>query len=347
MKAKSPDAPEQNTSKTDWPRFLVSAFLLLIAVGFAIWGFSKVTLSSDQRQILLWILPLASGFSASAFAGSLSVKAKGFWPGLVITATGGFGVWLLSFFFLFPSSRHEQGNDSASSVRTVHVDTNLPPLINDLKSALERAQREQAMGGKLDRESSQPRFPIISCGGARFCSFDPNGTIFCDDGEPLVSVKRDSEGRILLTAKIRNENGELIAEIRENQWKLNANLLFDRNYTNFAVEVRERTGNVVLQVADLGDVIHFEGILRCRNGRTLIIARYDDGTKQGAVFSFSSNTTSPNAIRIPEIFEYPSALHLGSCPGYEGLRKIEPPIEPGKPFGYVIEKPLEICNIGK
>lgn len=92
MKTKSLVAPEQNTLRTHWPRFLVGVFLLLIGVGFAIWGFSKTVLSPDQRQILLWILPLASGFSASAFAGSLSVKAKGFWPGLVITATGGFGV---------------------------------------------------------------------------------------------------------------------------------------------------------------------------------------------------------------------------------------------------------------
>ena len=165
---------------------------------------------------------------------------------------------------------------------------------------------------------------------------DPNGTIFCDDGEPLVSIRYGEDGRILLSAKIRNEKGELIAEIRDNEWKFNSDLLFDRNYTNFAIEVRERTGNVVLQVADLGDVIHFEGILRCRNGRTFTVGR----DERGAVFGFG-----PNTVSIPEIFEYPSALHFGSCPGYERLRKIEPPIVPGKPFGFLITKPLEICNL--
>ena len=58
-------------------------------------------LSEDQRRILLWVLPLASGVAAGTFAGSMSVRAQKFLPGLVITVAGGFGVWLLTFFFLF------------------------------------------------------------------------------------------------------------------------------------------------------------------------------------------------------------------------------------------------------
>jgi hypothetical protein len=68
--------------KTEWRRFIVGLLLLLTAIGFAVWGFSKSTLSNDQRQILLWILPLASGFGTCAFAGSITVKAKGLVPGL-------------------------------------------------------------------------------------------------------------------------------------------------------------------------------------------------------------------------------------------------------------------------
>jgi hypothetical protein len=63
----------------------------------------------DQRRILLWVLPLASGFAAGAFAGSFSVKARDWIPGLIISATGGFGVWLISFFLLFPKEETSSG----------------------------------------------------------------------------------------------------------------------------------------------------------------------------------------------------------------------------------------------
>lgn len=94
-------------------RFVVGSTLLVFAVALAFWGFSKGVLSDDQRRILLWLLPLASGFSACAFAGSLSVKAQGLLPGLVVAATGGFGVWLLTFFFLFPSTGSDSNKDSS------------------------------------------------------------------------------------------------------------------------------------------------------------------------------------------------------------------------------------------
>lgn len=84
--------------------FAVGCALLGVAVGFAIWGFNKGTLTDDQRQILLWILPLASGFGCRFFAGAISAKAKGIIPGLIVTATGGFAVWMITIFLLFPKS---------------------------------------------------------------------------------------------------------------------------------------------------------------------------------------------------------------------------------------------------
>jgi hypothetical protein len=92
----------ESKSPVKWAWFVVGCGLLVSALAFAAWGFSLKQLAEDQRRILLWVLPLASGVAAGAFAGSMSVRAQGFLPGLVITATGGFGVWLLSFFFLFP-----------------------------------------------------------------------------------------------------------------------------------------------------------------------------------------------------------------------------------------------------
>ena len=92
----------------EWRWFSVGAVMLLAALVFAGWGFSLRRLEYDQRRILLWVLPLASGFAASAFAGSFSVKARNWIPGLLISATGGFGVWLISFFLLFPKEGPSQ-----------------------------------------------------------------------------------------------------------------------------------------------------------------------------------------------------------------------------------------------
>lgn len=46
----------------------------------------------------MWLLPLSSGFAAGCFVGSL--KASGPIGQLAVTATGGFAVWLLSYFLL-------------------------------------------------------------------------------------------------------------------------------------------------------------------------------------------------------------------------------------------------------
>jgi hypothetical protein len=81
--------------------FVVGIALLILAAGLAVWGFALGTLTPDQRRILLWALPLASGFGCGSFAGSIAAEGKGLITGLVVTATGGFAVWLITFFVLF------------------------------------------------------------------------------------------------------------------------------------------------------------------------------------------------------------------------------------------------------
>src|SRR6185503_135469 len=63
-------------------------------------AFDKGTLTEDQRTILLWILPLASGFMCGAFAGRISARMNKRGAGWVVAATGGFAIWLLTYFLL-------------------------------------------------------------------------------------------------------------------------------------------------------------------------------------------------------------------------------------------------------
>jgi hypothetical protein len=86
--------------KLDTRFFVLGCCVAVAALGMAIWGFSLGDLKKDQRFILHWIFPLASGFASWCFAGSMSAKTKG-WQDFAIAATGGFGLWLLSNFLLF------------------------------------------------------------------------------------------------------------------------------------------------------------------------------------------------------------------------------------------------------
>jgi hypothetical protein len=84
----------------NWPFFIIGVALLVAALGFAIWTFLLGTLTEDQRLILLWVLPLASGFGSGSFVGSMVAKGKRLFTGVGVTATGGFAVWLLSHWLL-------------------------------------------------------------------------------------------------------------------------------------------------------------------------------------------------------------------------------------------------------
>ena len=126
-------------------------------------------------------------------------------------ATTAIAVAFAYYFYSVGPSLKNQKHILSKQEETLKIATNLPPQLSELNRVFETAQREQAMAGKLDLKSGQHNFPIISCGGARFCQFDPSGTIFCDDGEPLVSIRRGEDGRVLLSAKIRNEKGEEVA----------------------------------------------------------------------------------------------------------------------------------------
>lgn len=89
---------ESSPPPVAWPWFIVGCVLLLVAIVGFFWGFAIRNLTSSQHSLLMWILPLSSGFAAGCFAGSL--KATGPVGQIAVTATGGFAVWFLSYFLI-------------------------------------------------------------------------------------------------------------------------------------------------------------------------------------------------------------------------------------------------------
>ncbi len=81
--------------------FIVGAVLGGLVICLTIWGFALGTLTADRRLLLHTLIPLGAGFAAGSFTGGLTVDSAKAWQAITVSATGGFGVWLVLFMF-FP-----------------------------------------------------------------------------------------------------------------------------------------------------------------------------------------------------------------------------------------------------
>ena len=80
---------------------------------------------------------------------------------------------------------------------------------------------------------------------------------FLNDIDLSISFKNE---RIKLTACLRNNKGQIIAKIEGNEWKVNPNNIFDRNYAKNALEVKDNDGNIILQVQLVRGIIELQGL---------------------------------------------------------------------------------------
>jgi hypothetical protein len=175
----------------------------------------------------------------------------------------------------------------------------------------------------------------LSVGTTRFVIASPDN-VFLRDGESPVLSLRLVENRLLVSTTIRNAKGDIIAELRDNEWQLNKDSIFDRNYTDNALEVRDRQGKITLQAVHFGDTIHLAGIFRCKNGWTTVL-----GPVEGGAVMDIKPPGEEAQYDISAICEYPSERHLSSCPGIEYLRTI---VRHGDGPAYLLGGSLDLCD---
>jgi hypothetical protein len=142
---------------------------------------------------------------------------------------------------------------------------------------------------------------------------------------------------MMVSVNILDEKRDVIARLSDNVWKVNPSAVFDRNYTEDAVEIRDAKGKIVLQVVADAMSVHVAAILRCRSGRAVIIGPY----RNGALMQAFAPGTEPS-YEIPSICDYPSELHFGSCPGAEALKKTMES-RPNE-AGMMLAAPLDVCK---
>jgi hypothetical protein len=176
-----------------------------------------------------------------------------------------------------------------------------------------RAKASSAQTGVLKSRQTllapkQATLPKLEIGdsGAIFAFSGPQGQPlfkFFDDSHLTVELE---DGQLKVSTVIRDQTGKVVAELAKNEWKVNSATAYDRNYSKDALEVRDATGEVVMQVRFVGDRVQFQGRFFDKTGRGVTIAKVKgpDG-KMGGAMDFSAQ------LRITPIFRYPGERHLG------------------------------------
>jgi hypothetical protein len=129
------------------------------------------------------------------------------------------------------------------------------------------------------------------------------------DGSGLT-IERIGE-KLKVSTRLRNSNGDLVAEIIRNEWKVSP-VAWDRNYTDDALEVKDSRGKIVLQVKVLPDRIQLQGEWWNTLGQGFKLAKcvHPDG-EHAACEVLMTPTYHPDEPIIEPMFEYPSELHFG------------------------------------
>jgi hypothetical protein len=167
----------------------------------------------------------------------------------------------------------------------------------------------------------------IGNSGANFVLGGQNNDVFDFFGDSQLTLEAIG-GRLYVSTKIRDENGNLIAELYRNEWKaaLPPNA-WDRNYDHNTLEVKNAAGRIALQVRLLPDRVQLQGEWFAPNAAKIskrnvygvrIVASDVPGKAGGFLMLFGPGKPpwqppfAPNERPfIKPLFKYPSELHFG------------------------------------
>lgn len=166
-----------------------------------------------------------------------------------------------------------------------------------------------------DGKGSIPKIQIGQS-SAFITSNDPTKLLLPALKESQFMVEKIN-GKIKISTKITGQNGDLIAEIIRNEWKVGP-IAWDYNYSDNSFEVKDARGLVVLQVRVLSDCIQIQGAwwvdMGPQNGMVhmyVMQGPVHGPPEEAAKFVFVPKNYPESSPSITAIFEYPSNLHFG------------------------------------
>lgn len=125
-----------------------------------------------------------------------------------------------------------------------------------------------ATSGKLSGglENKTVTYPSIKIGTAQFVQQGPQGTpMFMIGNDPVTVWIENGELKVNLT--LRDRGGSIVTKIVANEWQVNPNLIFDKNFDDTAFEIVDVKGDVVLQLVFDGTSVQFCGKFYLPDGR--------------------------------------------------------------------------------
>ncbi len=162
--------------------------------------------------------------------------------------------------------------------------------------------------------STIEKFPILEIGnsGAQLRYTGPPGSpLIVFDKDTSLNVQIE-DGQLKISTIVRNREGIIVAELKNNEWMINENQYYDRNYTKDALEVIDSSGDVVLQIRLKEDRVQLQGKFYDKDGNGFVIAENpkQNGSK-GGIIGFTNEKGGKLTPDIKPIFQYPSELHFG------------------------------------
>ncbi|MGN7888405.1 hypothetical protein [Dyadobacter sp. 22481] len=146
----------------------------------------------------------------------------------------------------------------------------------------------------------------IGNGVGRWFAGAADGVIFRIGDEIGLGVTEKS-GNLLVSFIVRDKFGEIVAEMTENEWELNEENFYKRNYDDTGLEVIDSKGDVIFQIELEKGLIKLQGKLYTRSGGGAAFYCAPDGA--AVIQGFDS--TFVDSIHIQPIFKYPSEKYFG------------------------------------
>lgn len=188
-----------------------------------------------------------------------------------------------------------------------------------LERALKEAEADRNGRATVGRLGSQPTRT-----GSDFYCFGGT-TFFVSHGGSVLNILRGTrlnkiaeqnslsaknvDGKLVVSARLQSPDG-LVAEITENEWKINPQRIWDRNYSTNALEIKNPNGEIVFQILLVRGELHFQGMFFDSTGYGVAFTGDADSSEGGSVWALIPGSAKPRPA-ITALFKYPSELHLG------------------------------------